>query len=322
MRETFVAALEELCARDPRVILLTGDLGFGVLDGFRRRFPERFVNAGVAEQNMTALAAGLALEGRIAFTYSIANFPTLRCLEFLRNDVCGHGADVKVVAVGAGFSYGTLGSSHYALEDLGVLRTLAGLTIFSPGDAWEAEQATHAAAATPGPVYLRLDKTPAARTPAAEARFVPGAMRCLRRGAGITLIATGGILGEVLAASAGLAAAGIGARVLSAHTLAPFDAAAVAAASRETGGIVTVEEHVAPGGLGSAVAEALADAGAGPRRFLRITARSPGAAVGDQAYLRERQGLSGGAIAARVRALCAAPPREQEAAWRQDAFAM
>jgi transketolase len=301
MREVFVATLTEICAADPSVVLLTGDLGFGVLDGFRERFPRQFVNAGVAEQNLTALAAGLALSGRIAFTYSIGNFPTLRCLEFLRNDALGHGANVKVVSVGAGFSYGALGSSHWALEDLAVLRAFAGVTIFTPGDAWEAAEATRAAARTPGVVYLRLDKSGAPRTPEAEGAFAPGRMRRLREGRDAALFAAGGILGEALAAADRLAAEGLGVRVWSVPTLAPFDAAAVVGAARETGVVATVEEHGSAGGLAGAVAEALLDAGVAPRRFVRFAAGRTGADVGDQEYLRRRHGLDAAAIAARLR---------------------
>ena len=124
MRDAFVAELSEIAAVDPSVMLITGDLGFGVLTDFADRFPDQFINAGVAEQNMTGLAAGLALEGHKVFTYSIANFTTLRCLEQLRNDVCYHDADVTAVAVGGGFSYGQLGMSHFATEDLAILRAL------------------------------------------------------------------------------------------------------------------------------------------------------------------------------------------------------
>lgn len=307
MREAFVRTLSDICREDPRVLLVSGDLGFGVLDGFRERFPDRFLNAGVAEQNMTAVATGLALEGAIPFTYSIANFPTLRCLEFLRNDACGHRANVKVASVGAGFSYGTLGSSHYALEDLGILRTLPGITIFTPGDEWEAGEATRAAVATPGVVYLRLDRSAGGGTPESGSTFVAGRMRRLREGHAATLVASGGILSEVLAAAAVLAERGTAARVLSAHTLVPLDMASLIAAARETGAVVTVEEHVAAGGLGSAVAEALLDAGVVPRRFLRLTAVAPDALVGDQQYWRERQGLNAPAIAARVSALLGGP---------------
>src|SRR6266849_10074635 len=142
MRGAFFRALVELADQDERVHLVVGDLGFGVVEEFARRFPKRFLNAGVAEQNMTGIAAGLALGGRIVFTYSIANFPTLRCLEQVRNDAAYHDANVKIVAIGGGFSYGALGMSHHATEDLAILRAIPGITVVSPGCLWEVEEAT------------------------------------------------------------------------------------------------------------------------------------------------------------------------------------
>ncbi len=151
MRDAFFHSLLQLAAEDERIYLLSGDLGFGVADEFRRRFPARFLNAGVAEQNMTGVAAGLALAGKIVFTYSIANFPTLRCLEQIRNDVCAHNANVKIVAVGGGLAYGALGPSHHATEDLAILRALPNMVVVAPGDPLEAAQATAAIARMPGP---------------------------------------------------------------------------------------------------------------------------------------------------------------------------
>src|SRR5512135_1010755 len=134
MRNAFIETLFELAQADPRIVLLTGDLGFSVLERFRDELPRQFVNAGVAEQNMTGVAAGLALSGKIALTYSIANFPTLRCLEHIRNDVCYHQANVKVVAVRGGFAYGALGTTHHATEELGVMRLMPGMTVVAPAD--------------------------------------------------------------------------------------------------------------------------------------------------------------------------------------------
>src|SRR5713226_3860325 len=156
MRNAFILALTDLAAQDPRITLVVGDLGFGVVVDFSKRFPKQFINAGVAEQNMTSLAAGLALSGKIVFTYSIGNFPTLRCLEQIRNDVCYHNANVKIVSVGGGFSYGSLGMSHHATEDLAIMRALPGMVVVAPGDPMEAACATRAVAAYDGPCYLRL----------------------------------------------------------------------------------------------------------------------------------------------------------------------
>ena len=301
MRDTFIRRLEELAAQDPRIFLVTGDLGFSVLDSFRERFPRQFLNAGVAEQNMTGVAAGLALDGRIVFTYSIANFPTLRCLEQIRNDAAYHEANVKVVAIGGGFSYGALGMSHHATEDLAIFRAMPGVTCVAPGCLWEVEEAVGAIAATAGTAYLRLDKSSAGNTGRPGERFTLGAARMLREGSDLTLVATGGILAVALDAADALAADGIQCRVLSMHTLSPFDEASIVRAARETGGIVTLEEHVVEGGLAGAVAEACLEGGAAPARFRRIGLRGGFASrVGSQEYLRTAYAMD---VPATVRAV-------------------
>jgi len=304
VRDVFVKQLMALAERDPRIMLITGDLGFGVLTSFAERYPAQYINAGVAEQNMTGLATGLALEGRIVFTYSIANFPTLRCLEQIRNDACYHDANVKVVAIGGGFSYGALGISHHATEDLAILRSLPNMTVVSPGDDWETAAATEAIVNTPGTCYLRLDKSSAGDTGRPNERFVLGQARTLRRGTDVAIAVTGGILALALRAADRLAANGVSARVLSFHTIKPFDRDAVTAACRETGALVTVEEHTLDGGLGSAVAETCMDLGVTPRRFKRIGLTSGfSSIVGSQDYLRERYGMDEQAIVAGVEAV-------------------
>jgi transketolase len=300
MRDAFVARLTELAAANSRVFLVTGDLGFGVLTDFAERFPAQYLNCGVAEQNMTALATGIALEGRIVFTYSIANFPTIRCLEQIRNDAAYHSADVKLVAVGGGFSYGPLGMSHHATQDLAVMRSLP-VVVVAPGCDWEAQEATEAIARRPGTCYLRLDKSGAGNTRRPDEQFVLGKARVLREGFDITLLSTGGILGVVITAAERLAEMGIECRVVSIHTIKPFDSAAVLTAAAETGGIVTVEEHILEGGLGSATAEALLDSGTMPRAFARLGIRDSAASdIGSQDFLRGVHGLDAHNIAASV----------------------
>lgn len=301
MRDAFIARLTQLAAEDPRVFLITGDLGFGVLTRFATERPRQYLNVGVAEQNMTGVATGLGLEGRVVFTYSIANFPTLRCLEQIRNDAAYHRANVKIVAIGGGFSYGQLGMSHHATEDLAILRAIPEVTVVSPGCLWEAEEATSAILRTQGTCYLRLDKSDAGRTNQAGERFELGRIRTVREGDDLTLVATGGILGEALKAADQLAAQGIRARVLSVHTIKPFDQETILRAARETGGIVTVEEHMAEGGLGSLVAETCLEGGVAPKGFGRVAIRGGFASVvGAQQYLRTRYGLDAAAIAARA----------------------
>lgn len=299
MRDTFVKTLTRLAAADPRLMLLTGDLGFGVLDRFAAQLPAQFLNVGVAEQNMAGVAAGLALEGRVAFTYSIGNFPTLRCLEQLRNDAAYHRADVKVVAVGGGFSYGALGMSHHATEDLAILRAIPGIAVFSPGCLWEVEAITEAIARMPGTCYLRLDKSDAGRTNQPGETFELGKLRELRSGSDATIIATGGILAEALKAATELERNGIAARVLSCHSLRPFDVDGLLRACRDTRALITVEEHVIEGGLGGVVAETCMDHGVVPPSFARVGLRHGFASVvGSQSYLRGHYGMDAAAIVA------------------------
>ena len=301
MRDSFIARLERMIATNPRIFFITGDLGFGVIERFVAQYPRHFLNAGVAEQDMTGLATGIALEGRIVYTYSIANFPTLRCLEQIRNDAAYHDANVKIVCIGGGFSYGPLGMSHHATEDLAIMRSLS-IPSVAPGCTWEASEATEALAAYPGTCYLRLDKSSAGDTSRPGESFVIGKSRTLREGDDVTLIATGGILGVALRAADELSGTKkIACRVISMHTVHPLDADAVVAAARETGGIVTIEEHTVNGGLGSAVAEVCMDRGVAPAGFQRLALREGlPSLVGSQSYLRHRYGMDEGAVIAAV----------------------
>ncbi len=302
MRDVFIRRLSKMAERDPRIMLITGDLGFSVLDDYRRRFPRQFINAGVAEQNMTGLATGLALEGHVVYTYSIANFVFMRCLEQIRNDAAYHDCNVNVVSVGGGFSYGSLGISHHATEDLAIMRTLPGLTVVSPCDDWEAAEATEAVANRTGTSYLRLDRSTAKvnRRPSEEFRL--GTPRMLRDGVDVTLVATGGIMSEVLLAADELAHHDVSCRVLSVHTLKPLDPEPFFCAALETGGLITVEEHTVDGGLGGAVAELLLESGAIPAVFRRIGLRAGfSSAVGSQQYLRTRYGMNAESIVNTVR---------------------
>lgn len=301
MKGVFVDTLLQLAESDPKLIVLTADLGYGMFEPFVERFPRQYLNVGVAEQNMMGVAAGLALDGRTVFTYSIANFPTLRCLEQIRNDVCYHGANVKVVAIGAGFSYGPLGFSHHATEDLGILRALPEMTVLSPGDDWEAAECTKAIAQLQGPCYLRLDKGAVASAQQGTEPFAVGRARCLREGRDATLVATGSILPVVLDAAERLARIGLKCRVLSMPTIKPLDIEALADAARNTGGIFTVEEHTIDGGLGGAVAENLLEYGVVPQAFHRFGLRGGFATlVGSQAYLRKAYRLDAESIAQEV----------------------
>ena len=304
MRDHFIKRLSELARRDKRIMLITGDLGFGVFNDYRKELSGQFINAGVSEQNMTMLATGMALEGFIAFTYSIGNFPTLRCLEMIRNDAAYHDANVKVVCIGGGFSYGALGISHHATEDLAIMRAIPGITVVSPCGLWEVMEATEAIANLPGTCYLRLDKDFGEDAPRDGGRFQLGKARVLQEGRDVTILVTGGILREVQVAARTLESKGTTVRVVSVHTIKPLDTAAILRAASETGAVVTVEEHTIHGGLGGAVAETLLDGGVMPRRFLRIGLEHGfSSIVGSQAYLRRCYQMDAPQIAARIEKL-------------------
>jgi transketolase len=304
MRTAFIRTITELAQRDPRLTLLVGDLGFGVVSDFAQRFPRQFLNVGVAEQNMTGVAAGMAMAGRIVFTYSIGNFPTLRCLEQIRNDVCYHKANVVVTAVGGGFAYGALGMSHHATEDLAILRALPEITVIAPGDPLEAAAAVRAAAAGIGPVYLRLGRAGETNVHQEPLDWTLGKAIALRQGDDVTIISTGGMLLTAVRAADLLAQQGISAAVLSMHTLKPLDAEAVLAAARRTRLLVTLEEHSILGGLGGAVAEVLAEADIPPVRFRRFGLPSSfDKIVGDQEYLCKCYGLDALSVSNRVQQL-------------------
>src|SRR6266516_1547959 len=281
---------------NPRIVLLTGDLGFAVLDEFRAKCPTQFYNVGVAEQNLAGVATGLALSGHVVFTYSIGNFPTLRCLEQLRNDVCYHRADVKVVTVGGGLAYGALGVSHFATEDLAIVRALPEMTVVAPGDPVEVEQLVPQIVARSGPVYLRLGRAGEKPVHDPGADVVLGRPTRARAGTDVLLLTVGGMLPVGLEAARLLEGDGLDAEVVSVHTLKPLDATGIGALAARFPVVVTCEEHGALGGLGGAVAEVLLEAGIAPtfRRF----ALPPGfpTGVGSQEYLRAANGLDAPAL--------------------------
>lgn len=299
MRNAFLDTLFELAQQDERVVFITGDLGYRVVEKFMEQRPRQFLNAGVAEQNMTGLAAGMALSGKIVFTYSIGNFPTMRCLEQIRNDVCYHEANVKIVTVGGGFAYGPMGVTHHAIEDLAVMRAIPGLMVVAPGDPVETRAATRAITAHPGPCYLRLGKAGEPTVHPGPIEFQLGKAIRFREGRDLTLISTGGMLQTAAKAAERLATQGIQTRVLSMHTLKPLDESAVLAAARETGCIATLEEHSINGSLGSAVAELLAETWDVKVPFKRIGMPpifSPH--IGSQEYMLQKHGLNDEAVAA------------------------
>lgn len=296
-----IRTLEGLAASDPNVMLVTGDLGFGVLTRFSERFPRQFLNAGVAEQNMTGLAVGMALEGKTVFTYSIGNFPTLRCLEQIRNDACYHNANVKIVCIGGGFTYGSLGISHHATEDLAILRALPDITVIAPGDPVETAAATRAVYDTPGTCYLRLGRGGEPRIHAGSIDFHVGKAIRLHEGGDVAILSTGGILKVACDARAKLEASGLRTGLFSMHTVKPIDRELVTELSRTVRLIVTIEEHTVVGGLGGAVAEVTAQLSGRKANMEMIGLRDCfSSVVGDQEYLRSVYGLTADDVVARV----------------------
>ena len=292
MRTAFIRTLNELADQDPRVCLIVGDLGYSVIEEFAGKHPNQFVNAGVAEQNMIGMAAGMAMTGKVVFTYSIGNFGTLRCLEQIRNDVCYHNANVKVVAVGGGLAYGNLGVTHHASEDVAILRALPNMLVVAPGDPIEAALATRAVVEHQGPCYLRLGKAGEPVVHVDEPRFELGRALVLREGSDVTLIASGGMLATASSVAATLAGKGLSVRLVSMHTIKPIDREAIIAAATQTKLIFTLEEHSVEGGLGGAVAEVLAELEPGHAPLKRIGLRPEfNKVVGDQKYLKALHGL-------------------------------
>jgi len=259
--------LAELASADPCIVLVSQDLGpFGA---FTERFPERHFDVGITEQNLVGVAAGLAHAGKVAFVLAMAPFVSMRGFEQIRDDCAYNRNNVKIIAPFAGLEAGPWGATHHAIEDIALLRTVPGMTILSPGDPSEVPEAMRAAAKIEGPVYIRLGFS--VPVPGYSARqFRVGEAVTVREGKDVVIFATGGCVASAVAASEELRASGIDAGVVNVHTLKPLDRAAVERAAREVGKLVTAEEHSIVGGLGSAVAEVLAECGAGRLRRVGV----------------------------------------------------
>lgn len=303
MRSAFNEELLKLARENPRIYMILADIGYGEIEPFAQAFPDRYYNCGVAEQNMAGVACGVAMEGNIAVTYSIANFPTLRCLEQIRNDACYHNVNVKIVVIGGGLAYGSLGVSHHSTEDIAIMRALPGMVVCAPADLQEARAATHAMIAHNGPFYYRCGYKKEPDLHQGKIDFQLGKALQVCDGSDVTFIGTGTIAYRAYQAANLLAADGIKARVVSMHTVKPIDKEAILSAARETGAIVTVEEHNLDGGLGGAVAEVLADAGVGIR-FKRVALPDTYVhIVGTHEWLLDYYGFSPEAIAGTARSL-------------------
>jgi transketolase len=296
MRGAFTRTLLELAEQDPRILLLTGDLGYTVLEPFAERCPDRFFNVGVAEQNMVGLATGLAEAGLIPFCYSIATFISLRAYEFIRNGPILQRLPVRIVGVGGGFEYGTAGATHHALEDVGVMRLQPGLTVIAPADYEQTRTAVLATWARPGPIYYRLGKDDKTTVPGLGGRFELGRAQLIRDGTDLMIITMGSVASEAASAAAALADQGISCTVGVVASVNPAPVDDLAALLARFPLVLTVEAHYVTGAVGSLVSEVVAERGLGCR-VVRCGVRvTPDGLSGSQGYLHQMHGLSSNAI--------------------------
>ena len=293
MRNAMIKALFELANDNKDVVLITGDLGFGLFEDFSEKFPSQFVNIGIAEQNMIGVSTGLALEGKIVFVYSIGNFPTLRCLEQIRNDACYHNLNINIICMGAGFSYGALGMSHHATEDIAIMRSLPGTTVISTSTEDEAYFSTIELSKRNGVGYLRLDKSNASKSKELKDKIEIGKGNILKDGSDYTIIVCGGIAEEALSAADDLDKDNISCKVVSMHTIKPIDNVLIQDCVENSKGIISVEEGNITGGLGSAILEACLKNGKFPLKMKTLGINDEYVSiVGSQEYLRDSTGLS------------------------------
>jgi len=292
MRKAFTRTLVELAEADPRIMLLTGDLGYLALEPFSDRFPDRFLNAGVAEQNMVGVATGLAEAGFIPFVYSIVTFASLRPYEFIRNGPVLHQLPVRVVGVGGGFEYGPQGTTHHGLEDLAVMRVQPGMTVIATADHRQHASALRATWDLPGPVYYRIGKDDTTEVPGLDGRFRLGRAELVRAGRDVCLVATGSVAAEAAAAAEMLGERGVDAGFVVVACLQPPPTDDIAAALGNVPAALTVEAHYAAGGLGSLVAEVVAERGIRCRLRRCAVLTTPDGVSGSQRFMHQAHGLT------------------------------
>jgi transketolase len=303
VRNAFADEITKLGKADPRVVLLSGDIGNKLFDQFKTQAPGRFFNCGVAEANMMGVAAGMALCGMRPVVYTITPFTTTRCFEQIRVDVCYHNAPVIIVGTGSGMSYADLGPTHHSCEDMAILRTLPGMTVIAPADSTELRMALREALSLDGPVYMRIGKKGEPAIHQSIPRFRIGHAITIRDGTDACLISTGVIAPVVMAAANILDRRGISARVESFHTVKPLDEATLAEVFSLFPVVAVVEEHGRIGGLAGAVSEWLATRGPAGGRLLSFgTDDTFMHEVGSQDYARRKFGLTAQNIAEQVEA--------------------
>jgi transketolase len=293
MRTAFIRTLTEMASADQNLYLLTGDVGYSVFEPFARMFPDRFLNLGIAEGNMIGVAAGLAMSGKNVYVYSMVPFITMRCLEQIRIDLCYQRIGVTVVGVGGGLSYGPAGATHHAIEDIAIMRALPNMVVVCPGDPLEAEFVTRESAKSDGPVYIRLGKNGEPKIHESVSGFKIGQAVQLSEGQDLTIIVTGNMLESAVQVSGRLKENGLGVRLVSMHTVKPVDQAMIDDCMKHTRYLFTLEEHNVIGGLGSAVAEVVAENASFRTPLTRIGIPDQYAKdVGSQDYLRTKCNLA------------------------------
>ena len=302
MRDAFVETLLEEAKKDENIILITGDLGFGVLDEFQKELPNQFINSGVNEQAMMGMAAGVASTGKRVFVYSIGNFPTLRCLEQIRNDICLMNNSVVVVSVGAGYAYGPQGYTHHALEDIAVMRALPNIEVIVPADPIETKLVTKFLAATKSPSYLRLGKSNEQNFNETELVISPGRFNELINGESGSLLFVGSIGEIALSAARELRKSGLSVSVASVPFLKSLDKEYLMRASSK-GPIITIEEHSSRGGFGSAVLEFLNAENIVATVGVVASSEKNLSQIGSQEFLRMSNGVNVEAVVSKFKAL-------------------
>lgn len=303
MRTAFVENLVSRARAGDDLMLIVGDLGYGVVENFAESFPDKFLNAGVAEQNMTGMAAGISSEGLRVFTYSIANFPTMRALEQIRNDICYHMFPVTVVSIGSGVDYGTLGYSHFAVEDISVMRSLPGMVIFSPADELELALSMASIFASEGPSYLRLAKDSQPNLPVVghwDSTLHP--RKVTSGGSKLLILSSGSVASAVLEACESLEGEfPVGFEFYSVPQISPIGLEGIEWGNFEK--VLSVEEHVLPGGFGSSILEYLSEHNIS-LPVKRIGIKHPELLpVGSPDYIRKYAGVDATGVAEHIRAL-------------------
>lgn len=297
-RDSFAATIESLAEADLRIVTVVSDsVGSSKLGGFKKKWPERMINVGIAEQTLVAVGAGLANGGKVPFVSAASCFLTARALEQIKADIAYSNVNVKLIGQSSGVAYGELGPTHHSIEDMAWLRLLTNLTIIVPADPWQTEQAIRAAAAMDGPVFVRVSRMPVPALERGKAQFEIGKAETLEVGSDAAIIANGTMVHRAVGAARTLAAEGISVRVVNMATISPLDEAAILRAA-ETGAIVTVEEHNVRGGLGGAVAEVVTANDPVPMRIMGFPGFVP---TGSAEWLMEHFGLTETGIADAVR---------------------